>query len=191
MCRIILAVMFAVCVACGSGSGSGSGSSASVNGTIGGQSMTAREAISNVVQFGAGNSASEILITNVTNICAMVSANQEPRNAQAILMLVGNWNGGVASAATATGVYPVQTFADIQSASGPVALVTYGANDASCNSLPGYDGVSGSVTLTRIDSSGYSGTFDVTFESTGGHVTGSFSTTACAGLEASIDGTCT
>jgi hypothetical protein len=67
----------------------------------------------------------------------------------------------------------------------------YAATDAACATTADYESVSGTVTLTRVDTYGYAGTFDVTFGNGGGHVTGSFSTTICPALTTSIGGTCT
>jgi hypothetical protein len=48
----------------------------------------------------------------------------------------------------------------------------------------------GNITLTKIDASGYSGTFDITFGGNGGHVTGSFGTASCAALGTTLLTTC-
>ncbi len=190
MRRIMLAVVLALCAACGGGSDGGR-SPASVNGAIGGQSMTARDAISNVLQVGGGNSAAGILITNVANTCAMLSANRQPRNVQAIIILMGNQSAGGVTAPTSTGPYTVYPLSGPPPATGNVAFVAYGASDASCKGVASYDGASGNVTLTRVDSSGYAGTFDVTFSGAGGRITGSFTSSTCPGLSANANATCT
>jgi len=172
------------------GIGSGSGP-ASVNGAIGGRSMSARDAISNVLHFGNDDSAAVILITNAANTCGKVAANQRPKNGQAIVVTVGTQSATGAAAPASPGTYPVFSRAASDSISGNVAIVEYAASDASCKTAAAFEGASGTVTLTNVGPGTYSGTFDVTFSGSGGHVTGSFSSSACAALDGTIAGTCT
>ncbi len=181
----ILAAAFLACGACGGGSSS----PASVSGTMSGQSMDARDALSKVVTVGT-DSVGAILISNSPNTCAKLSANQQPRNAKWIVIAIGTQSGSRASAPTGTGNYTVYSQAAIVGATGNVALAVYAATDANCVAVSRIEATSGTVVLTRVDSSGYSGTFDVTF-SDASHVTGSFSASTCAAFGASSQGTCT
>lgn len=180
-----LAVVVLVCAACGGGSSS----PASVNGNIGGQGMSAQDAISNIITVGTDSSAG-ILIINSGNMCARLSAGQQPRNAKAILIETGTRAGSTISPPTATGAYTVYSQANIVGKTGNVALVRYQATDVNCVTVSDIEATAGTVTLTRIDASGYSGTFDMTFSDTS-HVTGSFTANKCTALTASIGGTCT
>jgi hypothetical protein len=196
MARRIAAVVLAVCAACGGGgSPTFATGSASVTGTIGGQSMTPRDAVSVVVQNGS-NSAGEIVITNFDTTCAKFNAHQEPKNSQAISIAIGNRSSltGIV-APSATGTYAVYAQADSFNHVGLQAIALFVSTDASCNANPGqpFPAVTGgTVVLTRIDASGYSGTFDLTFATNTGssHVTGSFTSAQCAPLATVSTTTC-
>jgi hypothetical protein len=186
----MLAALVAACAACGGGSGSPGSGSATVTGTVAGQSMTPRDAVSNILQSNS-NSIGGILITNAANTCAMLNAHQQPKNAQALLISIGRQTAaGAITAPDGTGVYTVYSSSAATSVVGRLAVVIYASTDASCNPTQDVESVSGTVTLTRIDSSGFSGSFDVTFESSGGHITGNFDTAACGALSTSIGGSC-
>ena len=94
MGRILCIIGLALCVACGGGSstdqttsgGSDAGtghSPASVNGTIGGQSMAAKDAISGVFSIQSG-SVGMVLITTIANTCSQFSGGHGAKSAQAI-----------------------------------------------------------------------------------------------------------
>lgn len=185
MRRGMLAAALLACAACGGGSNS---SPATVNGTIGGQGMGAQDAVSTVFTV-ASDSAGLIFITNSPNTCAKLSAGQIPRNGKAILIILGTQSGSSTSAPTATGSYTVFSSVAIVGQIGNVALVRYQAVDASCTPTSDIEATGGTVTLTKIDTSGYAGTFDMTF-SDNSHVTGSFTANKCTALSPNISGTC-
>ena len=195
MRKMLLCVLLATGAACGGGNTTTFASgSATVTGTIGTQSMTAKDAVSVVVQANS-NSAAEILIANFDGVCAKINAHQEPRNAQALVIQVGirsSQTGIVAP--TATGTFPVFPIADSFTQVGVQAVVQFQAVDATCQVTgPTIDAVSGgTVTLTKIDASGYTGAFDVTFATggAGSHVTGTFSSAQCAPLQNPVFTTC-
>jgi len=152
--------------------------------------LDARDALSNVITVGT-NSVGGILIINSPNTCAKLSANQLPRNAKGIAIAIGTNSASRLSAPTATGTYTVYSQAATAGKTGNVATALYGATDANCVPVSSIETTSGTVTLTRVDSSGYSGTFDITF-SDASHVTGSFSASKCAAYSPSIQqATCT
>jgi len=185
----VLATALFVCAACGGGGTGGPSGSASVNGNIGGQPMTALDAVSNV--FASGSSSQGLLlVTNAANTCGMLSAGQQPRNAKAILIGIGSQNGTSVSAPAAAGTYTVYTRAAIGGATGLVAVATYVATDGNCAQIAGIEASSGTVTLTKIDGNAYSGTFDITF-SDASHLTGTFGAIICAALTTSVGGVCT
>jgi len=186
--QIFSATVAAAAVLCGA-CGSGGSGSAMVNGTIGGQSMSAQDAVSNTFTSGS-TSQGLLLITNASNACTKLSVNQQPKNTKTIAIGIAQQaaSGGL-SAPAAPGTYLVMKANEVSGISGNLALVTYVATDANCNQTI-LIGSSGTVTLTRVDSSGYSGTFDITF-SDASHVTGSFAANNCAALTPNLGGSCT
>lgn len=180
-----VAAAVVLCGACGSG---GSGS-ATVNGTIGGQSMSAQDAVSNTLTLGS-TSQGLIQITNASNSCTRLSAHQQPKNTKAIAIgIFQQAASGGFSAPAAPGSYLVMKANEVSGISGNIALATYMATDANCNQTILIGSSRGTVTLTRVDSGGYSGTFDITF-SDASQVTGSFAANNCAALTLNLGGTC-
>jgi hypothetical protein len=185
--RALAAALLLVCGACGGAASS----PASVSGTINGQPMDAQDALSNVVTVGT-NSVGGILIVNSANSCAKFTARQQPRNAKAIVIAAGNQSSASAvSAPAATGSYTVHSGSTIGSATGNVATAAYVATDQNCVTTSSLDATAGTVTLTRVDSNGYSGNFDLTFAGSAGHLTGSFTANRCAALTTTGGATCT
>jgi len=188
MARRIPAFVLALCAACGGGDATFATGSASVSGTINGQPMAPRDAVSGVLQTGS-NSVGEIFIGSYDTICAKINAHQEPRNSQAVAIEIGNRSSSTSFVApTATGTYPVFVATD-HSHTGLQASLQFLATDANCNLITNIDAAAGgTVTLTRIDATGYAGTFDVTFGTS--HVTGSFASAQCAALPTATTTTC-
>ena len=180
----LLAAALLACAACGGGNDS---SPATVNGTINGQGMGAQDAVSNVLSAGT-DSLGFIFVTNAANTCAKVSAGQIPRNGKAIAIFIGMQSASGISAPATTGPYSVLNPA-AGSQTGNVALAVYQSVDASCTPNADLAATGGTVTLTRIDASGYAGTFDMTF-SDNSHVTGNFTANKCSGLTQNMSGTC-
>jgi len=155
--------------------------------------MNAQDSASNVYSF---DTASEVLvyIMNVANSCTMLTASQQPSNANVIAIQIATKSASGVSTPTALGNYPVYTAAGIGAASGNVSLARYQTSDATCAATSDYEATSGSVTLTRIDASSYAGDFDITFSDSNGsvvgHLTGSFNANLCAALGPTIGGTC-
>jgi len=183
--------------ACGGGSNSNSNpnpnpsptSPATVSGNINGQAFGAQDAVSNVLTAGP-NSVALILVTNVASACAKVSASQVPRNGKVILILAGALSAASVSAPAAPGSYRVFTAAVINSQTGNVAQAVYQSVDGTCFPNGDLEATGGTVTFTRIDTSGQAGTFDLTF-SDGSHATGTFTANKCTALTTNLTGTCT
>ena len=188
MARRIPAIVLAVCAACGGGNQTFATGSASVNGTIGGQTMTPKDAISAAAQ-GVGT----IVISTADTHCAKINARQTPKNLQAIIIGIGTQASGSSTPPAAPGVFPVYSGADSVSISGPAAVALFLSTSATCQlTTQGESATGGNVTLTRVDASGYAGTFDITFSGTAaGHITGSFTSAQCAPLASAQGGTCT
>jgi hypothetical protein len=176
------AASLAVCIACGGGGGGNTNTtgSATVNGTVGGLSLPASDAVSNVVAV-SGQTAGAILISSTANACATISANNLFKNAQVLLISIGTQNAGTTTAPSSPGTYPVFSSADSISQTGKVAVAVFVATNSLCMASPS-EGISGTVTLTRVDSTGYAGTFDITFSGGTGQLTGSFTTALCTPL---------
>jgi hypothetical protein len=145
--------------------------------------MTPKDAVSNVLRSST-SSLGAIVITNVDSTCAKINASQSPKNAQLMTVAIGTRGTGSLVAPTAPGTFPVYSFNDGLFVQGPFAVFGFESRDAFCHRNASYDVISGgTLTLTRVDANGYSGTFDVTFTSSpSSHVTGSFSTALCTAL---------
>ncbi len=169
---LVLALL--VCGACGSDTQT---ASASLTGNIAGEPMVGRDVISNVLTT-SGGSAGVVAIFDIPGVCAKDAAGQAAKSARGILLLIAKVTNSHLSAPTATGVYIVYP-GDAQDVSGNAVKVEYAESDETCQTSMQMEGVSGTVTLTRIDSGAYSGTLDLTFEE-GSHVTGSFASVKCS-----------
>jgi hypothetical protein len=178
------AAAIALCVACGGGTDN----SNSVNGTVSGESLNARDAVSNVVQVGS-QSVGVVRMTSAANTCPVLTANHQIKNCQALLFEIGVTGGAssIISAPSLTGAYPVYSSVGLP-VSGKFAVVDFAVVDATCTAAANLEAQSGTVTLTRIDANGYSGTFDATFA--GGHLTGSFNTNLCTPFGTAVNTTC-
>lgn len=150
--------------------------------------MDARDAVSNTTIVGT-NSVGGILLTNSPGLCAKLTAGQQLKNVKAISIGIGTQRPSGISAPVATGTYTVYSQATIAGKTGTVATAFYLTTGANCSIVSSLESVSGTVTLTRIDSNGYAGTFDITFSDTS-HATGSFAASNCAGFTSTIDRTC-
>ncbi len=161
---------------------------ATVNGTIAGRTIAAQDAVSNVADEGTGLSVAAVVIADVPQVCAKMTAGQEPKSMQLIGFLMGTRTDSGISPPAAPGVHTVLP-PDVV-VSGSFAVVKYGATGPTCNTLVELDGISGTVTLTDVHGGAYSGTFDVTFGD-GSHATGSFTSARCRAMGDGVSGTCT
>ncbi|MCA1825413.1 MAG: hypothetical protein ABR567_16545 [Myxococcales bacterium] len=169
--------------ACGNDAGAG----ATFEGSIHGLAMQPKDAISSpaTVAFSSGSApVAAIVIGDVPQLCAKVSANLEPRSSTLLLLFLADVNpvSGAIQPAAGTGSFPV--FRIGNGAAPPhFAMASFGANDATCHAIDAdsADAVTGSVTLTANGAGAYSGMYDLTFDS-GDHVTGSFHTGTCQAL---------
>ncbi len=185
--RMLVAALL-VCGACGSDTQT---ASASLTGTIAGEAMVGRDVISNVRTSSTGSSTGVVAIYDVPGACAKAAAGQGAKSAKGILLMLATVTNSHLAAPTATGVYTVYP-GHAQNVSGNAVGVLYAESDVTCQTSMQMEGVSGTVTLTRIDSGAYSGTLDLWFEE-GSHVTGSFASVRCSTMFEERDGgyTCT
>ncbi|HKC59820.1 MAG TPA: hypothetical protein VKB92_07025 [Myxococcales bacterium] len=155
--------------------------------------MTPRDAISAVLQNGS-NTVGGVVITNVDTTCAKINARQVPRNLQTVQLGIGTRSSSTIIVGPAgPDVFPVHALTESFNVVGKVAIVAFTSLDANCVQNASFDVVTGgNVTLTKVDSSGYTGTFDVTFAtSPTSHVTGSFTAANCPPLASNPSGICT
>ncbi len=166
-----------LCVACGGESLPAT----SVNGTIASESMVARDAVSNIISADEHGSATFILVTDLSNTCTSLTAGQAMTNVRIIVLELATMTGSTFAPPMAPGVHTIRS--STEDLTGNVALVFYWPNNGSCQKRDALFADSGKVTLTRVEVSGYSGTFDIVF-SDSSHVTGSFTSSTCTGLDA-------
>lgn len=164
------AAVTALAIGCG-----GRGGGAPI--TVKGQSFTPKDTISSQLS-GVG----AIVIGNYSGLCTYAAANQTPRNLSGLIILVYDYNisSGVATAPKAPGTYTVVTTGIVKD---KMAVVAYEVTDANCQDVLAKDAssVSGTVTLTDVSNSAYSGSYDVIMDSSD-HLSGSFSATACSAI---------
>jgi hypothetical protein len=181
----IAAVSLAAAFGCGGG---GMNVGATFNGVVHGQSMTPADAISSparVTVSGVNAEVAAIVLTNVTGVCAKVTANTEPRNGKALVILLADFT---ALPLSITAPSSPATFNVYNPAGGGIppahlAVVNFAVNDATCTPVPAQSavGTSGAVRINAISGGSYSGTYTIGFE-TGEQVTGDFHTASCSGL---------
>ncbi len=183
-----LVVAVSASVACNNvGAGSAAEGSATVNGVINGLALQATDAIAANVMVpiqGTTNTASSGLVTIASNggLCADVNANKEPKNTQYLFLAFTDLNlaTGQTSTPTSPGVYVVSGTPQSK-----WAVAFYNQTDASCHNVAGASetAVSGTITLSSVNSGSYSGSFDLTMVSgasaAADHVTGSFNAPNC------------
>jgi hypothetical protein len=174
---ILAAASLALSMACG-GSTFATGS-ATVNGTVGGQSMAAHDAVSALVNEG-NSQAGAIAISNAPSQCSRLSARQGLANAQVLGFELFSRVGSTVTPPT-VGTYPVYSSVAAPTATGPIAVVLFVASNASCQFLFSEEGSSGTVTLSSVGADGYVGTFDVVVGFTD-HITGNFTAVTCGAL---------
>jgi hypothetical protein len=185
-------------VACGGGGGS----SVVFNGTIRGQTITPKEAVSANATVATPQGAADvagIVLSNQTNTCSNAGANKEPKNSQYFVILLGVLNLQTAKITAPSKPDTFTVWDPVHGGSIPssanVALVYSEVTDAQCHIQATTEaiGVTGQVRIKAIDNSAYSGEFDVTLtdgDGTGTSVpgrptyraTGSFSAQACQSI---------
>ena len=180
--RTLAPLPLAVVLSCGGG-----GPSNVVNGTVAGQSMTAADAISNVLQADS-QSAAGILITSVAHACPLIGAQQLVKDGKELDLVLGTETASGLRAPT-SGVYTVYSSGAAPTTRN-VAFVRFTSTDASCVATTSLEAESGTITLSDVYSTAYSGTFDVTFPNGAGHLTGSFATSTCPPLGRNVPSMC-
>jgi hypothetical protein len=186
----------------GGSNADGAGSNANeVQGQVEGRAFDAKDAISK--QFSHTNgfsfigSATFVEMTDYAGACALAGQDLAPTDSRILDLGVAiNDSAGKATVPTGPGTFTVYSSANQLPASSNVAQVYYGSG---CTKNVAYSGTSGAVTITNVNSDGsLKGTFDVVvscagFSSCAGpdaHLTGTFSSAACAALDVNVIPAC-
>ena len=180
MKRAALLIALSVLVACGGGTSVPSGS-ATVNGTVFGEALSAKDAM----YFDAaseGQSYRGISIVDVSGVCPRSQQNRDAPDSTSLILSLVSYDSSGNYLTPGVGTYPIDSTGTVTAAAGAV----FDHVDQSCastlQSTEQYNGkyaASGSVTVTKADASELDGTFDLTMES-GDHLTGSFKAPRCA-----------
>lgn len=168
---------------CGCGSTSTPSAPNEVNGTVAGQVMDAKDAISTSLVLSGSNftgNSLAMLLTDYSGACANEAADAGVKNGKALFFaLVSTDATGAASPAAVTASYSIISGSPAAHApNAHLAEVSYQGNNVNC--LPDIKEFSdsGMVTVTAVSASGIRGTFDVHFQN-GDHLTGAFDATNC------------
>jgi hypothetical protein len=159
-----------------------------VNGTLGGNSFGALDAIVNTASasgFDFDAMSTDVEITTYTNACSVQMTRAGVANADLLFLVLASTNAaGSSSPVSATGVYTV--FMGTPAASSKLVEVYYEVDDSSCHKSTSEFATSGTVTVTST--SPLAATFDLTFSD--GHITGSYRAAQCNALDPNSSPTC-
>lgn len=184
MPRIAAAGILAAGLACGSGSGS---TGATLNGVVQGQPMKPVDAVSSPARVSLGAISADvgaIVLSDVSGVCAKLTANAEPKNGKALIIMLADVDRSsfAVTAPSGPGTFDVFNPQALGIPPAHLAVVRFGVNE-SCAEVPELSAVatSGSVKLTSVSNGAYAGTFTLGLE-TGEQLTGEFRTASCPGL---------
>jgi len=185
MQRIAAAGILACGLACGGGSGS---TGATLNGVVRGQPMKPADAVSSPARVSLGAISADvaaIVLSDVSGVCGKLTANTEPKNGKALVMMLAEVDRSSFAVTAPSGPGTFDVFNPAGTLGIPpahLAVVRFGVNE-SCGEVPEQSAVatSGTVKLTSVSASGYAGTYTIGFE-TGEEITGEFHTASCSGL---------
>lgn len=183
------------------GCGGGGGSSVSFSGTIRGQNISPKEALSANATVTVGTTTANvggIVFSSQPNTCANAGANKEPKNSQYFVILLGVLN---LQNAQITAPTKPDTFTVYDPVHGPaippvnLALVFSEVTDNQCGLQASAEaiGVGGQVRIKSMDNNAYSGDFNITLVDGDGNTnsipgtgpytaSGSFSAVACQSI---------
>src|SRR5437763_1340154 len=185
MPRIAAAGILAAGLACGSGSGS---TGATLNGVVRGQPMKPVDAVSSPARVSLGAISADvaaIVLSDVSGVCAKLTANTEPKNGKALVMMLADVDRSSFAVTAPSGPGTFDVFNPAGTFGIPpahLAVVRFGVHE-SCAEVPEQSAVatSGAVKLTSVSAGGYAGTYTIGLE-TGEQITGEFHAASCPGL---------
>jgi hypothetical protein len=148
-----------------------------VVGTVAGNSYAIQDAVS--IADHAADGTALVIMSTMPGICTRLAAGTVDPNEHFITITMSNSTSTSSSPPTSPGLYTVSTMSTAQS--GGVSTDVF---DANCMHVDedSIDATSGSVNLLTVNGNVFAGTFDVTFSTTGDHITGSFSPASCGTL---------
>ena len=171
------------------GGNSNSTGTATLTGTISGQSFAPSDAISvNAITGSPPGSVGTVAITNQSGLCGRITSGQNSKNTQYLIMVMGDYNANtnITVAPSAPGTYTIYVNGQRPA---QFAGAVYQQTDSNCRVSSTLGATLGSVTITSASSGSFSGSFDLTLETTGDHITGTFTSANCALLENVLDQT--
>lgn len=191
MKQLAVTLVCGLALACGGGKAAGDGSvggpvgQSDAHGTVEGQPFEAKDSLTYVGFDGTGNSFLTIWVSSFDHACGRAGQNQGVKDAAVLVLDLSTTDeqGKKRSAATRPGDYQLGAVVKNPANSAQVAALR---TDSTCRATPVAVGqATGHVTLSSVNISGASGTFDFTFGSANDHVTGAFQAVACpAALQA-------
>jgi len=178
-------LLFAGCITSNDNAGGNPNSTgmATLTGTIGGQSFAPSDAISvNATTATPPGSVGAVAITSQVGLCGRITSGQNSKNAQYLILVMGDYNTFTQAtvAPSAPGTYTIYVSGQRPA---QFAGAVYQKTDANCRVTSTLGATSGSVTITSASGGSFSGSFELTLETTGDHITGTFTSANCALLE--------
>jgi hypothetical protein len=192
-------ILMVTCIgACDSNSGLATNQ---VQGTVNGRAFSAKDAIS--AQIGQTNGfsfdgpAAFIQISDFAGACPLSAQDKGPVDSRIFLLAVAvNDSSSKSAPPNSPSTFVVHDASTDLPPSANVAQVYYGSG---CEKDVSFEGTSGTVTLTEVNSDGsLDGTFDAIISCAGfsscsgpdAHLTGSFHSIACTELNVNVTPTC-
>jgi hypothetical protein len=159
-----------------------------VNGTLGGNSFGALDAIVNTAAasgFDFDAMSTDVEITTYANACGVEMTQTGLPNQRLLFLVLATTNSaGSSSPISAAGTFTV--FNGTPPASSKLVEAYYEVDDGSCHKSTSEFATSGTVTVTSTNP--LEATFDLTFDD--GHITGSYRATQCNALDPNSSPTC-
>jgi hypothetical protein len=173
-------ISFALALAALSGCPAGSGSS-KVDGNVGGAPLAVHDALAVTVHASATSAGTtSIILTDASNVCEEFAAGKAPAGVAALALEVLHLDAqGRPSEATAAGKFDIVKPDAAPTANSNVAVATFATSNDQCATVKSLKAVGGSITIDHVDATGYTGSFDITFDS-GEHISGRFDAIECA-----------
>jgi hypothetical protein len=190
---LVLAACATGALACGSSSPSSSRAAQganSVNGTFGGYSLAAEDAIAHIqtqTTAGATITSADIVIASIASLCERARPYTDSSSISFLTFSIGG-----PGAQIVPGSYRLDGGNDAM-----FGAAIFGREDASCNPTLSEIGMSGTITIAGASATSLSGSFDVQFyqaasEGTAAgspdHVTGTFDASVCSAAPATDGG---
>jgi hypothetical protein len=148
-----------------------------VVGTIAGNSYAIQDAVSFADKSTDGTAL--VIMSTMPGVCARLAADTIDPRERLVTITMSDSTSRASSPPTSPGTYTVSTTSSAKSGG-----VSSDAFDPTCTHVDAQSvsATSGSIQLLSIAGNVFAGTFDVSFSTTGDHITGSFSPASCPTL---------